>query len=325
MNHPIWLIAGREFRAYVTTASFWVALAIGPLFTVGAMLAAGAQRPAQEQLVITAEAGAAWEARFSDNFPLSPAGRAQVLQVLRGEGLAVQAAPPPPPRDPGSFSRFLLVTLLWVTLVGSLGMLLQAVVRERANRALETLLSAARPLDVVLGKVLGVGAVSVLVVGTWLAAPGAAALLAPAPALGALAGFADPLMLARGAVIYLLAFGFYGFLTVAAGVMARDSADAQNLARPMFAVLLVAFFTTMAAAGGSADKMAWLIFLPPFTPFMLLVRPAPPAVEVVAIAELAVATVLAGWCASEMLRRGVSPPRFRWPRLGRPKTSVRDY
>lgn len=325
MNHPIWLIAGREFRAYVTTASFWLALAIGPLLTGGAMLAQRTPPAAQEQLAITAQSGGGWEARFSDDFPLSPAGRERVLQVLRGEGQAVQAAPARPPREAADLSRFLLVLLLWVTLVGSLGMLLQAVVRERANRALEILLSAARPLDVVLGKVLGVGAVSVLVIGAWLAAPAAAAMLAPGPALGALAAFADPWVLMRAAVIYGLAFGFYGFLTVAAGVMARDSADAQNLARPMFAVLLVAFFTTMAAGAGAAEKTAWLTFLPPFTPFMLLVRPAPLAVEVVAIAELALATVLAGWGASEVLRKGGASPGFRWPRLLRPKTSVRDY
>lgn len=324
MNHPIWLIAGREFRAYVTTASFWVALAIGPLLTGGALLAARTPPPAQEQLVVTAEAGG-WEARFSDDFPLSPAARTQVLEILRGEGQAVSAAAPAPQRETADLSRFALVMLLWVTLVGSLGMLLQAVVRERANRALEILMSAARPLDVVLGKVLGVGAVSVVVIGVWLSAPAAAALLHPGPATAALAAFADPLLLARAAVIYLLAFGFYGFLTVAAGVMARDSADAQNLARPMFAVLLVAFFTTMAAAGGAGEKTAWLTFVPPFTPFMLLVRPATPVVEVVALAELLAATVLAGWCASEVLRRGVSPIRLRSLFSSRLKTSARDY
>lgn len=324
MNHPIWLIAGREFRAYVTTASFWVALAIGPLLTGSAMLAARTPPTMQAQLTVTVEDGG-WQARFSDDFPLSPAGRAQILEVLRGEGQVVQAAPPEPPRDAADFSRLVLVMLLWVTLVGSLGMLLQAVVRERANRALEILLSAARPADVVLGKVLGVGAVSVLVVGVWLAAPTVASLMGAGPNLGALSAFADPLVLLRGAVIYLLAFGFYGFLTVAVGVMARDSADAQNLARPMFAVLLVAFFTTMAAAGRAGEGMAWLTFLPPFTPFMLLVRPAAPVVELVAIAELLVATVLAGWCASEVLRKGVSPPRIRWPLLGRRKSPARDY
>lgn len=325
MNHPVWLIAGREFRAYVTTASFWVALAIGPLLTGGALLAARAPQPAQAELVLAGEDGG-WRAKFSDDFPLSEAGRAQVLDVLRREGQAVAPAPPQPPRAPADLSRLALTMLLWVTLVGSLGMLLQAVVRERANRALEILLSAARPSDVVLGKVLGVGAVSVLVVGAWLAAPAAAALLAPGPAASVLAAFADPMLLARAAVIYLLAFGFYGFLTVAVGVMARDSADAQNLARPMFAVLLVAFFSTMAAAGEAGDKLVWLTFLPPFTPFMLLVRPPPSAAaEALAILELAVATVLAGCCAAQVLRNSASPPRFFWARSGRSKLPAHDY
>lgn len=325
MNHPVWLIAGREFRAYVTTASFWVALAIGPLLTGAALLVARAPQPAQAELVLAAAEGG-WQARFSGDFPLSPAGRAQVLDVLRREGQAVAPAPPQPPRAPADLSRLALTMLLWVTLIGSLGMLLQAVVRERANRALEILLSAARPSDVVLGKVLGVGAVSVLVVGAWLAAPAAAALLAPGPAASVLAAFADPMLLARAAAIYLLAFGFYGFLTVAVGVMARDSADAQNLARPMFAVLLVAFFATMAAAGEAGARLAWLTFVPPFTPFMLLVRPpASPGAEALALLELAVATAAAALVAAQVLRKGVAPTRLFSALAGRLKSPVRDY
>ena len=38
----LWLIAGREFHAYVATASFAVALLVGPLLSAGAMLALGA-------------------------------------------------------------------------------------------------------------------------------------------------------------------------------------------------------------------------------------------------------------------------------------------
>src|SRR5206468_8253804 len=37
MSPPLWLIAGREFRAYTATASFWVALAIGPLAMSGVL------------------------------------------------------------------------------------------------------------------------------------------------------------------------------------------------------------------------------------------------------------------------------------------------
>lgn len=329
MTSPIWLIAGREFRAYVTTGSFWLALAIGPLLTGGGMLLVRAPPPPQAELVLSGEADGGFDARFSADFPLSEAGRAKVVETLRSEGSLVRAAPPEKPaaEDPAAASRFLLLILLWVTLIGSLGMLLQAAVRERANRALEILLSAARPLDIVLGKVLGVGAVSVLVVATWLAAPVAMALLGPGaggPLAGLLQVFAEPVTLLRAAVIYLLAFGFFGFLTVMVGAMARDSADAQNLARPMFAVLLVAFFVAMTAAKGG-EKFAWLVYVPPFTPFMLLVAPASAAVEVFSLLQLLLATVLAAWGAAEVLRRSVSAPGLRWPRAIRRKAQASDY
>lgn len=322
MSGRIWLIAGREFRAYAMTASFWVALAIGPLLMAAALLAATqgptAQRgPQAASLTLAGDARGGVSAEFSPGFPLSAAGRAQVLQVLEKDGAArgpVRLAPPHPKTklDPDALRRFAMVMMLWMTLIGSLGMLLQAVVRERSNRALESLLAAAQPMEIVLGKLLGVGAVSLLVMASWLGA--SAGLGAIAPASGGtvaslLRGLAKPAMLAQGASVYVLAFAFYGLTTIAVGGLARDNADAQNLARPMFAVLLAVFFTSMASAFG-AQGVSWLVYLPPFTPFMLLMQPHPVGVAVTALAMLAGAAILAGWCAVRALRLAPAGPLF---------------
>ena len=98
-------------------------------------------------------------------------------------------------------------------------------------------------------------------------------------------------------LIYLAAFAFYGLTTVAIGARARDNADAQNLARPMFGVLLAVFFTALALAGGGAHNLAWLVFIPPFTPFVLLTQPQGPGVEFAALSVLAAATAAAAWAA----------------------------
>lgn len=249
--------------------------------------------PSAADLSVSTAPDGTVEALFSANFPLSKIGRRLVARTLErdaalaalksGAGLraptqvrelAVAAAPSK--FDRGSMSRFALVMMLWLTLTGSLGMLLQAVVRERTNRALESLLAAARPVQIVFGKLVGVGAVSLLVLAAWL---GSTAALAPfAPSTGGFAGtlikgLGDPLLLLRAAVIYVAAFAFYGLVTVAVGAVARDTAAAQNLSRPMFAVLLAAFFAALAAAGGSAGQLAWLVYVAPFTPFMLLLEP----------------------------------------------------
>jgi ABC-2 type transport system permease protein len=315
MTAPVWLIAEREFRTYVMTASFWVALAIGPLTAVatlalshatpvplsvdvrapdpqltraaqGALLEAGllegkhfklAPADITNTLTLIPTSRHALEARFSGGFPLSAAGRGFVARTLERD--AARATAPAPlvvlektdaaSRDAGTPSRFALMMILWLALTGSLGMLLQTVVRERANRALETLLAAARPSEIVAGKILGVGAISGLVVLVWLGSGVAVAALAPAqtgfmPQF--LSVFAAPLMLVRAIVIYALAFAFYGLVTVALGAMARDSASAQNLSRPMFIVLVVAFFIPL------ASPPAWLAWAPPLAPFLLLLQ-----------------------------------------------------
>jgi ABC-2 type transport system permease protein len=348
-----WLIAGREFRTYAATWSFWLALLLGPLLLGGALLAASgppaavqfavassdpqlaaaARRAVAEALTVEgqrvasgAEKGANLHIQsvrsggailtFDQDFPLTPSGRMLVLRTLEAQRAAARTTPnkaaaaplvlaPSPPDDLTQASRFAVVMMLWLSLTGSLGMLLQAVVRERSNRALETLLASAGPWAIVLGKVAGVGLVSILVLGAWLGSAGIAAALAPQsanvlPAL--LQAMGNPLLLGRAGLIYLLAYAFYGLLTVAIGALARDSASAQNLARPMFLVLLVAFFIVFSSAGGEKSGLSWLLYVPPFSPFILLMQPASLAAELAACALLVVSAGAAGWVATILLR-----------------------
>lgn len=352
------LIAGREFRTYAATWSFWVALLLGPVLLGGAFvaasgpaapvafriassdpqLAATAHAAVAEALAVegvraapgTAEKGAKLHIQrlpsgrttltFDPDFPLSPSGRMLVLRTLEARPAAVHATTgkaqpspfvltPAPPKDLTQASRFAVVLMLWLSLTGSLGMLLQAVVRERSNRALETLLASTGPWAIVMGKVLGVGLVSILVLGAWLASAGIAAALTPRSAddLSALLrAMGDPLLLGRAGLIYLLAYAFYGLLTVAIGALARDSASAQNLVRPMFLVLLAAFFIAFSSAGGERAGLAWLLYVPPFSPFILLMQPASPAAEFVACILLLVSAGIAGWVATILLQGELS-------------------
>ena len=200
--------------------------------------------------------------------------------------------------------------LLWMNLVGALGMLLQAIVRERANRALESLLSAARPVDIIFGKLAGVGVLSLLVLGVWL---GGAAAIAATP-IGNVGGRGDGLPAAglRPAVgaaggrgfIYLLTFAMYGSALIGLGAIARDVPSAQNLSRPVFGVLLMVFFVALAQLGGGAQGLAWLAWIPLFTPFILLMEPpgALGAIQTIGVlAGMGATTVAFGWLATRAL------------------------
>lgn len=319
------LIAEREFKAYASTASFWVALGMGPLLMVLVALALGGvnKTPADRiisirtdrqevaelaqaslgeasalqglrlKLATPEEAGRAdvsienGQVRVADGVPLSQLERALLERDLHAMTMAEQMkaagleppAPPArmaPPRSaaagapPEALTRFAPVFLLWMTLVGALGMLLQSVVRERANRALEHLLASARPAEIVFGKMLGVGAVSLLVLATWLGSGAAIAATPLGAAPSMLAALNTPSALAYAGAVYVMAFMLYGSALVSIGAFAKDLPSAQNLSRPVFGLLVIIFFLAMGSAVGLGDKLSWLLWAPPVTPFMLL-------------------------------------------------------
>jgi len=246
---------------------------------------------------------------FESGFPLSASGRSLVASILERDA-ARRAANAVPlivhpvlvqdaarPGNEAALARFLLMLMLWLTLTGSLGMLLQAVVRERATRALESLLASAQAWQIMAGKLIGVGGVSFLVLAAWLGSSVASSFAAPqsglAPAI--MSELAAPVALLRAAVIYLLAYAFYGFITITLGAMARDSASAQNLSRPMFVVLVAAFFVALAVGMGSLSSSHWLFYIPALTPFLLLLMSPgaiPPAGQFLMLGVMLAATCL---------------------------------
>lgn len=235
----IGLIARREFVAFSDGATFWAALLFGPAMALGPALAAG----------------------------FLPAGSSAAAAAM----LRMFA--------PAAILRFLLALMLWLALVTTLGMLLQAIVRERTSRALETLMASVRPAELILGKMIGVGGVTAAVMASWLLslAIGAASLLkgelGPL-ARGLLGAAADPWLLLQAVLLFVSGFSFYGALIAVIGALARDEPGAQNLARPLFGVLLMIFFAALAAGCLRMDPPAWLAWIPPFAPFLLLLKPA---------------------------------------------------
>jgi len=285
---------------------------------------------------MTIEARTAKDIRlnFAPDFPLSATGRALVASILERDDArrraantmpltvhAVLAQQSPRPGNERGIARFLLMLMLWLTLTGSLGMLLQAVVRERATRALESLLASAEAWQIMAGKLIGVGGVSFLLLSAWLGSSAAFASIAPQTGLASaiISELVAPVSLLRAAMIYLLAYAFYGSITIALGAMARDSASAQNLSRPMFIVLVVAFFVTLAAAIGNMTSSHWLLYIPAVTPFLLLLVPAgaiPPAIQILMLSVIAVSSCLiARLAASRLAIKDCGPGLLaRWDR-----------
>lgn len=219
------------------------------------------------------------------------------------------AATAPGSRVGPQVGRFAIVMLLWMNLIGALGMLLQAIVRERSNRALDSLLASARSSEIIFGKLLGVGVLSLFVLAAWLGA-GAAVAASPLGGLGGglqtllLAAFRSPATLVQAGAFYLLAFAMYGSAMIGVGAVAKDLPAAQNLSRPIFGLLLLVFFVALTQLSGDLAQTAWLAWVPPFTPFVILMAPPgtlPLAQILAAFALMLLTTVAVGAAASMAL------------------------
>ncbi len=203
--------------------------------------------------------------------------------------------------------RFAIVMLLWMNLIGALGMLLQAIVRERSNRALDSLLASARSSEIIFGKLLGVGVLSLFVLAAWLAA-GAAVAASPLGGMGGglqtllLAAFKSPAALLQAGAFYVLAFAMYGSAMIGVGAVAKDLPAAQNLSRPIFGLLLLVFFVALTQLSGDMAQTAWLAWVPPFTPFVILMAPPGtlPAAHILGAFVLMLLTTLAVGAAAAM-------------------------
>jgi ABC-2 type transport system permease protein len=188
-------------------------------------------------------------------------------------------APPPlplrsleasdPQRKANRAIAFPAVLLLYGQLIGYGIAVASGVVEEKATRVVEVLLSAIRPLQLLAGKIVGVGLVGLLqlllVGGVGLAVALAVDAIDLPPGAFATLG----LVLAW----FLLGYAFYSVLFAVAGAVVSRQEELQNATTPLNLVLVASFLAAISALGNPGGPIAKVAsFLPPVAPLVMPVR-----------------------------------------------------
>jgi ABC-2 type transport system permease protein len=222
------------------------------------------------------------------------------------------------------------VYLLWIALFSIMQMLLNNVIEEKSNRIIEVLLSSVTPNELMMGKLAGIAAVGLTMVGAWLfSLVGILAWKAGAhpEVAGQLYKVVRTSNLLPAFVIYFV-FGYlmYAALILALGSVCNTLKEAQNymgiITMVMTVPLLTMMFIPKDPNGTLATVLSWI---PLYTPFVMMNRAAadPPLFDLVGtMVLLVVTTVCALWMAGKIFRIGVlragQPPRLvemlRWLR-----------
>jgi len=208
-----------------------------------------------------------------------------------------------------------LAFVLWMAVFSVANMLLTSLIEEKGGKIIELLLSTARFQDILIGKLLGVAAVSVTLFMVWggvgvvLSTVGGSAIASIDPELlDLLNAVFDPGLLL--AALFFFAFGYlmYGAIFLAMGSLCDTLQDAQTLMGPVIWALmlpmLILVFSLQALDSMVVQIASWV---PLWAPFIMMARlPAePPLWEVLGSSALMIATTLAVlWGASVVFRQG---------------------
>lgn len=221
------------------------------------------------------------------------------------------------------FYTYLLLFLLYMTVMMYGQLVASSVASEKSNRAMEMLITSTRPLNLMFGKVLGSGLAGLTQIGLFLLA--AAGFYALNRAHWAEIAFIQsvfdmpPAIIGYTVLFYLLGYFMYAFLYGALGSLASRTEDINTSIMPVILVIMAAMFISI--FGMLSPEAGWLAvfsyvpFVAPMAMFVRICMTDVPGWSIALSVALMLLTIYAtGSLSSRIYRLGVlmygKPPRL---------------
>lgn len=232
---------------------------------------------------------------------------------------------------------FVLALVFYMVLLVYGQMIVRSVIEEKTSDIVEIIVSSVRPWELMLGKIVGVGAVGLTQLAIWAAVVGGLTLYGLAGGSAMLAELGvDPasVRIPPGLVSGILAFLVLGYLLYAglfagAGATISNEQDAQQVTLPVIFLIIVPFLLAQGVIENPDTVLSVLASLVPF--FSPLLMPSRMLVTQVSAWELAaslliliVSILVIAWIAGRIYRVGILmkgkrpnvPELLRWVRHG---------
>ena len=189
---------------------------------------------------------------------------------------------------------FVLVMLMYMTVLLYSVAVMRAVLEEKTSRVMEVLLSSISAKQMMAGKILGVGAVGVTQIGIWVAL--GIPLLGPALASGMLGGLQIPMAaIVWFAVFYFLGFVLYSTMYAALGAMVNSEQEAQQwqtfIMLPLIVSIMVMMFILRQPNSAVAVWGSMIPFLAPILMYARITVQMPPVWQIALCIGILVATI----------------------------------
>jgi ABC-2 type transport system permease protein len=219
-------------------------------------------------------------------------------------------------RDSGGtfIASFIIGLMIYITLAIYGQAIMGAVVEEKETRIAEILFSSARPFELMMGKLVGVGLAGLTQLAIWV---GSAAVIVSIVAIqtdlsqliGTLPSI-SPLMIIYFLVFFLLGFFIYASIFALIGSMVTTVQEGGQFAFPPIMLMLIGFYFSFAVVRDPNSSLSfWVSIAPFFAPITMPVRilsETPPFWQIglsFVINAIAIAGLI--WLASRVYRVGM--------------------
>lgn len=239
--------------------------------------------------------------------------------------------------DPQFFVAYMGTMFLYMVILIYAVSVMRATLEEKTSRIVEVIVSSMKPWHLMLGKILGVGAVSLTQIVVWLSmgalavGAGIPMLIAARPELANLDTVVAVLpglwLLILFVGLFLFGFFMYSGLYAAVGAMCSTDEEAQQAQFPVMMFLIIPIlFVLQAIQEPLTPLVTWLSLFPLFSPVLMWARVAGggvPGWQIGLSFVLMGATVIGvAWLAGRIYKVGILmagkkpslPELWRWVR-----------
>jgi ABC-2 type transport system permease protein len=217
-----------------------------------------------------------------------------------------------------SFVGYAVMFILYMAILLYAVNVLRSVVQEKTSRVVEIMVSAVKPHALMLGKILGVGAVGLFQLTIWaiiallliryreqvlglFGVDGAGAVEVPS---------VDAVSLVIALTFFLLGYFFYAALYAAIGATVNSEQEAQQAQTPVVLLLVIPVVCAQLVASNPRGAIAEVFTIVPFSspvlmPLRYLLGGATTADLAISIGVLVLSTALVTWLAARIYRVGI--------------------
>jgi ABC-2 type transport system permease protein len=214
------------------------------------------------------------------------------------------------------FAAVMFAFILWMIVFSVANMLLTSTIEEKSGKVLDSLLCSAPVRSLLIGKLLGVAAVSFTLLAGWALAGAVATTLGtqilPAGDGRGLASIISA-VITPGLIFPFIGYFVFGYLMfgsifLALGSLCETLQEAQTLMSPIIFTLMVPMLVlSFALQDPGSQVVAIISWIPLFTPFLMLARlpTDPPLYEILGTTLVMIlTTTLVLWGAGRVFRAG---------------------